>query len=100
MNDGDRDYRDFLAKGCALWRQGDDKEGNGALQQACLLWLDELEGAALPDAPAASDELTEAMTAMLERLDMSDITGAADVLEYDILPLLQMPEKAAAKGAS
>lgn len=99
MNSGGWDYRILLEKGCALWRQGDDKEGNGALQQACLLWLDELEREDVSHAPTVSDQLIAAMTAMLERLGMSDMAGAADVLEYDILPLLPAPEKAPTEGA-
>ena len=89
MNNG-LDFIYCIEKGCESWRQGDDMEGAGWFQQACILWLDTLEQMALIGLNLPEDglkKLNQSFTLMLTALNECDIIRATDVIEYEILPI-------------
>ncbi|MEI7026248.1 hypothetical protein [Paenibacillus sp. y28] len=95
MNPEDEIFQMLLQQGCNAWRAGDDHEGIGWFQQACLEWLDYLEQAE-PDGSGPSESLctllAEKLEQVLQALNGSDIIRATDVIEMELIPLLSSPE--------
>ena len=76
----------LLEKGCRAWRSGNDMEGVGYFQRACLEWLDQLDGTAETSIAGLIPPL---FVDLMKRLQAQDTIGATDVMEWEIIPLLR-----------
>lgn len=90
MNNTEPEYVSCIDKGCQAWRQGDDLNGVGWFQQACILWLETLEQDE-HDIPSlfTLEQCTGLLKEVLDSLNASDIIKATDLLEHELLPMLK-----------
>lgn len=92
MNLEERNYIACIQQGYDAWQTGDDYAGLSWFQQACLLWLDELNGAGAAGAALSQSTcvlLSGHLAVLLEALERGDISSASDLIGHTLLPSLQ-----------
>lgn len=92
MNNEGSSHVQAIADGCRAWRSGDDADGLEHFQKACLLWLEDL--AAGQEQVGGDREAMLSLLSLMRKLLGSfkerDITYSTDILEYELLPVLQV----------
>ncbi|SFK81286.1 hypothetical protein SAMN03159341_101687 [Paenibacillus sp. 1_12] len=89
MNLDERGYVACIQQGYDAWQTGDDYTGLCWFQQACLLWLDELDHDGVSLSETACSLIFLQMTHLLDTLEHGDISSATDLIGHTLLPSLK-----------